>query len=470
MNRCALLVLAVMCGSLGCGRGSSGLKSGFGGTDGGSAAGGSTGSATDGGVGTGGTATGGARTTETGTGGKASGGTVGMDAAASGGRGSGGLATGGSTGAVATGGTGVGGTGTGGARTGGAGTGGTGTGGARTGGTGTGGKASGGTGGTVAGASLELDRSRMDFGSIALGTASVATFTLTNRGTSTSGVPFVIPEGGNITVTGCSAGLPPGASCLLTISVTPPELGLFDGFVRITADPGTKGTSSPYLSIYVVGWAIGFEVSSPSAVDLGNLAPGVPVKHIITITALITLSDLELWTGGEDVSIDSSASTCTATLAVGASCVVTVNFNASTVGWKRDMVGIRAGGDYGQIANVELTANVTKSSDLAIEPKTPQSFVGVFEKSSSPVVFTVTNLSNTTSGTIVSAIVGESARDFKISETDCTILAPHTTCTVSVVCSPPMSASAATRHAILSVTDGNTHLSVPLSAEVTFEL
>jgi hypothetical protein len=56
----------------------------------------------------------------------------------------------------------------------------------------------------------------------------------------------------------------------------------------------------------------------------------------------------------------------------------------------------------------------------------------------------------------------------KIAATDCTVLAPQATCTISVVCSPPMSASAATRHAILSVTDGNTHLAVPLTAEVTF--
>ena len=465
-----LLVLALVCSSLGCGARTGGLEAGVGGTGGAidaasgdAAAGGSAGSATGGGAGTGGIGMGGA-----GTGGKASGGTTDMDAAASGGIGSGGLATGGTAGAGTTGGTGIGG-----AETGGAATGGTGTGGARTGGTGTGGAATGGAVGT-GGAFLDLDSHSMDIGSVSVGTTSVSTFTLTNRGGATSGIPMVSVETSlatlpnPVTVTGCNGALPPSASCILTIRVTPPKLGLFQATVRIAANPGTETLYLSSLSISVVVRGIGFAISSPLSVDLGVLGPGVPATQVFTITALIGLSDLGVWTAGTDVSIDSAASTCTATLAAGASCVVTVQFVASTIGWKRDLVGVKAGGDYGQIVNVELTANVSKSNDLTIEPKTPQSFVAVIEQSSPPVVFTVTNLSSTTSGTIAAAIVGQDARDFGVTGTDCTVLAPNATCSVSVVCSLRMSESSATRHAVLSVTDGNTQLSVLLSAEVSF--
>jgi len=502
MNARVLLALALVCGSYGCGGKTSGLQSGVAGkggaiavTGGSASLGGSAGSARGGGAGAGGAGTGGAATGGTGIGGQASGGASGMDAAAPGGSGSGGLATGGAAGAVATGGSGVAGTGTGGAGTGGAATGGagavaaggSGSGGARTGGAGTGGAqtggsgsggartggtGAGGTGGTPPGAFLDLAPTSMDFGQIALGTTAVATFTLTNQGASPSGVPSFAAEGATyplgtpnpVTVSGCGAALAPNASCTFTISVTPSKLGLLQAFVRITADPGAQSR----LTIYVVGWAIGFEVTSPSSLDLGDLAPGVSVKHSITVTALIALSDLTVRTSGEDLSVDASATTCTATLAQGASCVVTVEFLASTVGWKRDYVGINAGGDSGQIVSIQLTANVSKSSDLAVEPRTPPTYACVIEQTSPPVVFTVTNLGDTPSGTITSAIVGESARDFAISDTDCTSLTPQATCTVSVVCSPPMSATTATRHAILSVTDGNTHLSVPLDGEVSF--
>jgi hypothetical protein len=126
-----------------------------------------------------------------------------------------------------------------------------------------------------------------------------------------------------------------------------------------------------------------------------------------------------------------------------------------------------------QTVNIEVIANVTKASDLAIVPTEPPHFVCVFEKTSAPVVFTVTNLGDTPSGTIASTIVGADssgigARDFAVSQTDCTVLAPHATCSISVVCTPAMSASADTREVILSVSDSSTHLAVPLAGDVSF--
>jgi hypothetical protein len=79
----------------------------------------------------------------------------------------------------------------------------------------------------------------------------------------------------------------------------------------------------------------------------------------------------------------------------------------------------------GQIAVIEMTANVSAARDLAIEPETPPSYACVFEETSAPVVFTVTNVGDNTSGTIVSDIVGEDAQNFAIVDTDCAVLAPQ---------------------------------------------
>ena len=134
-------------------------------------------------------------------------------------------------------------------------------------------------------------------------------------------------------------------------------------------------------------------------------------------------------------------------------------------------MGIRAGGDPGQAAGVQFSANVTNANDLAIDPNSPQTFVAYYEETTDPIVFTVTNVSETTSGTITSTIVGEEGpSDFSIVDSDCTTLAPNETCTISVVCSPQMSASAAPREALLSVNDGNTHVAVPLIAEVSYRM
>ena len=440
--------------------------------------GGDAGSLDAGGVHTGGAASGGDHTAGNATGGSETGGAI------TGGSSTGGVSVGGSTtgggptggihtAGASTGESGAGGTPSGGSSTGGAlgDTGGSniagddsGTGGAGTGGTATEGGAGGDGGDTPAGASLALDRSRMDFGTIVLGTTATDTFTLTNRGASTSGIPNLSVEPSGVTVMGCDAALSPGESCYLMINVTPPELGLFDSFVRITAEPGTD----PHLSIYVVGRVRGFEVSPPSILELGDVLPDDPIQHSITVAATTPISDLKVWTVGDELSIDASATTCTETLAAGTSCVVTVRFLALDVGWSSGMVGIRAGGDFGQLAAVNITANATSANDLVAEPEHPPPFVAHFEETTDPVVFTVTNVGDAPSGTITSAVVGEWGSDYAVSDTDCTILAPQESCTVSVVCSPPMSAAGDPRDAVVSITDGNTHLAIPVTATVSF--
>jgi hypothetical protein len=103
-----------------------------------------------------------------------------------------------SPGGVVTGGTSASGAPTGGSSTGGQGS----TGGkaSRAGGAGTGGSVEGGAGGTggdtPVDAFLDLDRTRMDFGTIVLDTTATDTFTVTNRGASISGVPSIGVEAG----------------------------------------------------------------------------------------------------------------------------------------------------------------------------------------------------------------------------------------------------------------------------------
>jgi len=122
------------------------------------------------------------------------------------------------------------------------------------------------------------------------------------------------------------------------------------------------------------------------------------------------------------------------------------------------------------VVTVGFTANISNASDLTIDPNAPQSFVAVFMETTPPIVFTVANVSDTASGPVTSSIVGDYSWDFAISDTDCTTLAPHATGSISVVCSPGMSASSAPREVILSVTDGNTHLAVPLTTTISFEM
>lgn len=84
-----------------------------------------------------------------------------------------------------------------------------------------------------------------------------------------------------------------------------------------------------------------------------------------------------------------------------------------------------------------------------------------------PVLFTVTNVGDAAAGPIAASIVGEFGSDHAISDSDCTALTPQETCTLSVVCRPPMSAAGGPRGAVLSITDGRSHVAIPLTAQVS---
>ena len=134
----------------------------------------------------------------------------------------------------------------------------------------------------------------------------------------------------------------------------------------------------------------------------------------------------------------------------------TVEFLPLDVGWKEGAIRVKAGDYPSQMKVVLFTANATRANDLAVQPEVPPPFEADFEETTEPIVFTVTNIGASPSGTITSVVVGEWETKYTITDTTCMVLAPAETCTISVVCSPPMSAAGGARDAILSVTDGTT--------------
>ena len=328
---------------------------------------------------------------------------------------------------------------------------------------GTGGISAGGSGGYSDGA-LTLDKSIVNLGTLDLGGTGVATVTLTNTNRASTGVLVVTPSAGVI-ATGCSGSLPGGASCTITITVTPTLAGTFTGTVSITANPGTVTPLLVSVIATVPGPGDRFSVSPP-LIDLGDIMVGVAAqKQTITIATSARISDLTISASGADVSIDKPASTCTTTLAAGASCVVVVNFLATTAGSKSDAIVISAGGAGGMTVSVPITAIAQRPAKLAISPSTAQTFVASSSTTSSAITFGVANTGDVPTGVISTGVTGPNAADFIIS-TNCLVLAPLAGCTISVVFKPTPVDAGAARTATLVVTDsgsGAASVSVPLA-------
>jgi hypothetical protein len=296
-------------------------------------------------------------------------------------------------------------------------------------------------------AALTPDKSVVTIGTVDLGKSGTTSVIITNTGTAASGTPVVAP-GAGITTTGCTAALAPKATCTLAITATPPVLGAFNGSVSISANPGAV---TPIL-ISVTGTAVApgqFSVT-PTSIPLGNVALNTPSKQVVTVTALVDLTDLAASLNGADLTKDAS-STCTASLTKGATCTVVVNFTATSSGSKNDSIVISAGGANGKIVTVQITADALAPAKLVTAPNTQQTFATTVNKPSSAITFYVSNSGDVATGAINVAFTGANKDDFAATTT-CTLLAPlPDSCTVSVVFTPK--AVNANETAALTVTD-----------------
>lgn len=298
-------------------------------------------------------------------------------------------------------------------------------------------------------AALTLDKSTVNLGTPGVNGSGMATVTVTNTGDAASGAVTLTTSAG-LTATGCSGPLAAGASCTISISATPTDACGFTGTISISANPGTV-TPLVVSIITLVGTPIPLRVA-PSTIELGPIPLGFPVPPIeITLSTTCGVTALSLVASSPDVSIDQENTTCTSTLAPDASCVVVVDFLATTVGSKSDAIVISGGGPAGKTVAVPITANVVTGVFLVIDPSSPSGASAFMGQASSPFTFTVGNRGDTTSDTLVVTVTGPNAADFVPTST-CPVLAPLATCTLSVVFQP--TASGATREtATLTVMD-----------------
>lgn len=190
-----------------------------------------------------------------------------------------------------------------------------------------------GSGNAVPQASIALSSNAIDFGPLVSGIASPArTLSVGNTGQAAlnfSSIGFTGANAGLFTLGGTCATatpVPAGGSCTLTVSANASANGPFSGAL-VLASNAVGGTLSVALSGTVSGPAPGV-AASPGAVSFGTQTIGsASVTQDVTLAntgnVALTLNSIGV-SGAASVSIASK--TCAATLAVGASCSVTLAF------------------------------------------------------------------------------------------------------------------------------------------------
>jgi hypothetical protein len=196
---------------------------------------------------------------------------------------------------------------------------------------------------------LAPSTSMATFGRRAVGSTSAPfTFAITNPGATATGAIAVQLGGTNPTAFGlssnCSAALAPGATCMVAVGFQPPDPGLYQAQVMMSANPGST------IMLDVSGTGIDTVVSaSPPSFGFGNGAVGVP-SAAQTFTFTNTGADASSTTtvsltGPNPGDFWMGSSDCPGNpLPAGGSCTFELRFFAQSLGAKSATVVLNASG------------------------------------------------------------------------------------------------------------------------------
>ncbi|GAA4623955.1 hypothetical protein GCM10023196_022260 [Actinoallomurus vinaceus] len=185
------------------------------------------------------------------------------------------------------------------------------------------------------GSQISISPTSVGFGSVATGSSSAAQkVTVTNSGTAAAPVGSISTSGDFSQTNDCGSSIAAGASCTVSVTFTPTAAGSRTGNLTITAS-GVANT----VPLSGTGVAPGpILTPDPAALSfagtiVGSSAPTQAVTVTNTGTTSATIS-------GVAASGDFSQTNNCSTLAVGASCTVTVKFTPSASGTRTGNVAI----------------------------------------------------------------------------------------------------------------------------------
>ncbi len=281
------------------------------------------------------------------------------------------------------------------------------------------------TGNTVIGSSKTLT----------LTVANSASSTASISGISLSGLTSVLTQSSN---TCASASVAPGASCTIAILYTPVAIATTSvtaSLAYTVANSGGNGSLSVAISESSYGIA---SVSASVNSAAGSTAAGSTKDIVVTVTnsssATLAASSVALTSVSAPYALQSS--TCSTSIAVGASCVLTYRFSPTVSGtFTAAPVMSYAVGD-GTTANltINLSESATGVASLSASVSSPAGNTAV--SSTKDITVTVTNSGAATSAASSLSLTGISAPFTQQSTTCGSTLAIGASCTYTIRFSP----------------------------------
>ena len=302
-------------------------------------------------------------------------------------------------------------------------------------------------------AALTITPATQDLGSLVIGTMSAPfAFTVRNTGASPSGMitPTLASTDFAIASNGCTGTLAAGATCSISVQFTAAgPAGAKTAMLSVAASPGGTAMAT------VTGTSITMSLLTitPATHPFGNVLNGaMSAEQTFTVTntggAATTVPTTTL---SDTTNFTVTMNGCTAALNAGASCTVKARFNPTTVASHNATLQVAAA--TGGTAVSQLSGTGQAPATLSITPATRDFGPVTIGQSAGPLTFTISNVGNSTTGTIT-AVVGDTTH-YMVSST-CTTLAPGANCTASVTYTASGTAGAQNSTIMVSSTPGGT--------------
>jgi hypothetical protein len=308
----------------------------------------------------------------------------------------------------------------------------------------------------VAPGALTVGSSTNTFGSVVVGQmgSTVATFTVTNTGGRASGALVMQPAGSDpanfVKTADQCAGvlLAPAASCTFDVSFAPLTAGVKSAVFEVIGNPGGAVSAA----VNGRGLAPAQLVTTFAHQDFGSDVVDQTASETLVFTNrgdVSTTALTPMLTGSGTFSI---TGTCLdAVVAPRATCTVIVKFAPITPGSAEAQLTVAG-------STVTLSGMGIVANELSISPTTRSSPATIVSQTSAAQIFTITNNSTTSSGTLVTSVGGSDPSQFQIVAGSDTCggasIDAGLTCTISVTFAPTRGGPATATLVVASATDG----------------
>ncbi len=309
--------------------------------------------------------------------------------------------------------------------------------------------------------------SPLAFPSTVVGTSATAlSTTLSNPGTAALTITGISVTGTNASSFGqsnnCGSSLAVGANCTITVTFTPGSTGSLGAAISV-AD---NATGSPQTVALTGTGTQPQAVPSPNPLAfpstlVGTAATALPMTLSNPGTAALTISSISVT--GTNASSFAQSNNCGTSLAVGATCTITVTFTPASAASLTAAISV-ADNATGSPQSAAITGTGTPPLiPQAVLSPNPLAFPSTtINTSATPLPMTLSNPGNTILTITSISVTGTNASSFGETNNCGTSLASGATCTITVSFTP---ATAASLTAAISVTDNAA--GSPQSATIT---